>query len=104
MLIVQDRAAMAFSKAIAAQVGLVRSSVRLEAARMRLSRAAWAREALALPPGNQATYIQEVLVPAGTRLQRSRALPAFGRRGGAEQFQLLDRIPDSNFGVGVPFR
>ena len=58
-----------------------------------------AREALALPPNNQATYIQEVIVPAGTRLQRSRALPAFGRQGGAEQFELLDHIPTSNFGM-----
>ena len=46
----------------------------------------------------------EVRVPAGTRLQRSRALPAFGRRGGAEQFQLLDEIPNANFGPGVPFK
>jgi hypothetical protein len=64
---------------------------------------AWAREALALPDGNEAAFIQEVLVPAGTRLQRSRAFSAFGRRGGAEQFELLDRIPTQNFGSGVPF-
>jgi RHS repeat-associated protein len=64
---------------------------------------AWAREALALPSGNDADFIQEVLVPAGTRLQRSRALPAFGRRGGGEQFELLDRIPSRNFKPGVPF-
>jgi len=44
--------------------------------------------------------IQQVLVPAGTRLQRSRALPAFGRRGGGEQFELLDRIRSGNFGPG----
>jgi hypothetical protein len=62
----------------------------------------FAREALALPPGNNATYVQEVVIPAGTRLQRSRALPAFGRRGGAEQFELLERIPVGNFGPGVP--
>jgi len=55
-------------------------------------------EGLALPPGNSAEFIQRVLVPAGTRLQRSRALPAFGRRGGKEQFQLLDEIPNTNFG------
>ena len=64
---------------------------------------AWAREALALPDGNQANYIQEVLVPAGTRLQRSRALPAFGRQGGAEQFELLEKIPNGNFGAGSTF-
>jgi len=65
---------------------------------------AFAREALALPSSNQATFIQEVLVPSGTTLQRSRALSAFGRRGGAEQFQLLDRIPVKNFGPGRPLR
>src|SRR3972149_4382399 len=61
-------------------------------------------EGLALPSGNEAEFIQEVLVPAGTRLQRSRALSAFGRRGGREQFELLNKIPDENFGPGVPFR
>ena len=61
-------------------------------------------EGLALPPGNNADFIQQVLVPAGTRLQRSRALPAFGRRGGKEQFQLLDKIPNESFGPGVPFK
>ena len=59
---------------------------------------------LALPPGNNADFIQQVLVPAGTRLQRSRALPAFGNRGGKEQFQLLDNIPTENFRTGVPFK
>ena len=61
-------------------------------------------EGLALPPGNNADFIQQVLVPTGTRLQRSRALPAFGRRGGKERFQLLDKIPNENFGPGVPFK
>lgn len=66
---------------------------------------AWAREALSLPPGNAATFIQEVRVPAGMLLERSRALsvPEWGRlRGGAEQFQLLEEIPLSSFGPGVP--
>ncbi|HOX03243.1 MAG TPA: hypothetical protein P5555_13320 [Candidatus Paceibacterota bacterium] len=66
---------------------------------------AWAQEALSLPPGNTAEYIQEVLVPAGARLQRSRALPVRGwgrSRGGAEQFQLLEHIPVQNFGPGRP--
>lgn len=65
---------------------------------------AFAQEALALPRANSATFIQEVLVPAGTRLQRSRALlirqadDTFPIRcGGAEQFQLLDRIPHREF-------
>jgi len=61
-------------------------------------------EGLALPPGNSANFIQEVVVPAGTRLQRSRALPAFGRRGGLEQFELMDKIPNANFREGVPFQ
>jgi RHS repeat-associated protein len=64
----------------------------------------WARNALSLPPSNQAEFIQEVLVPAGTRVQRSRALPLNGRRGGAEQFQLLENIPDGNFRTGVKFQ
>jgi len=66
--------------------------------------ATFAQEALALPPGNTAEFIQEVMVPAGTRLQRSRALsvPEFGRfRGGGEQFQLIDQIDDRFFGPGV---
>ena len=66
---------------------------------------AWAREALSLPPANKATYVQEVRVPAGTRMERSRAtpVPEWGRtRGGAEQFELLDEIPPSSFGDGLP--
>ena len=64
---------------------------------------AFAREALALPPANQATFIQEVLVPSGTPLLRSRALSMpWGGRGGAEQFELLTHIPTTNFGPGVP--
>ncbi|MBY0273454.1 MAG: hypothetical protein K2X02_08655 [Alphaproteobacteria bacterium] len=48
---------------------------------------------MALPPSNTATYIQEVHVPAGTRLQRSRALPvsSWGKRGGMEQFQIIEK-------------
>ena len=65
---------------------------------------AWAQEALSLPPDNEATLIQKVRVPAGTRLQRSRALPAFGHRGGAEQFQLLERLSEGNFSEGVLFK
>jgi len=64
---------------------------------------AFAREALDLPPGNTAEFVQEVVVPAGTRLQRSRVRPgAFGGRGGAEQFELLEFIPVESFGPGVP--
>jgi RHS repeat-associated protein len=65
----------------------------------------WAQEALSLPPNNKASFVQEVLVPAGTKLQRSRAapIPEWARmRGGAEQFKLLDEIPVKSFGPGVP--
>jgi hypothetical protein len=68
---------------------------------------AFAQEGLALPPWNAANMIQEVRVPAGTMLERSRAIPVpeWGRfRGGAEQFQLLDEIPLNSFGPGVPLR
>ena len=68
----------------------------------------WAAEAFALPPGNRADFIQEVLVPAGTRLQRSRAAPNIWGRGGAEQFEILKLRPNEfqpvQFGPGVPFR
>ncbi|MBY0273394.1 MAG: hypothetical protein K2X02_08350 [Alphaproteobacteria bacterium] len=63
---------------------------------------ALAKEGLALPPSNKATYIQEVHVPAGTRLQRSRALPvsSWNKRGGMEQFYLIDEIPEISFKEG----
>ena len=66
--------------------------------------AAWAREALALPPGNNADFLQRVFVPEGTMLQRSRALDIFGHRGGAEQFRLLEHLATYNYGPGVPLR
>lgn len=50
-----------------------------------------AQEGLALPSSNTAQFIQEVIVPAGVRLQRSRALPAFDKRGGLEQFQIINK-------------
>lgn len=65
---------------------------------------AYAREALALPKGNSAKFIQEVTVPKGVILQRSRVLPAFGKRGGAEQFQILNFEPNIIFGPGKKFR
>jgi len=61
-------------------------------------------EGLALPPSNTAEFIQRVIVPEGTRIQRSRTLPAFGRRGGREQFELLEKIPNENFETGVPLQ
>jgi RHS repeat-associated protein len=66
---------------------------------------AWAQEALSLPPGNKATMIQEVLVPNGTLLERSRAISMreWGRmHGGAEQFKVIDPIPRQNYGPGRP--
>lgn len=68
----------------------------------------WAVEAFALPPTNRADFIQEVLVPAGTRLQRSRAARNRWGRGGAEQFELIQPQPGVyqpvDFGPGIPFR
>ena len=61
---------------------------------------------LALPPENSATLLQEVVVPAGPRLQSSIATDTFGQPGGALQFEILPqspRIPDENFRPGVPF-
>ncbi len=53
--------------------------------------ASLAQEGLALPSTNKAEFLQEVLVPKGTRLQKSVALPAFEKRGGMEQFEILHR-------------
>ena len=74
---------------------------------MRPKGRSWAEEALALPPGNRASYFQEVLVPHGTLLERSRALPVphWGRlRGGGEQFRLLEAIPTWSFGPPMRLR
>lgn len=68
--------------------------------------AAFAREAFALPPGNTAQFVQEVIVPKGVPLQRSRALPAFEKRGAAEQFEVLLKKEDLTkvltFKTGLP--
>jgi RHS repeat-associated protein len=61
-----------------------------------------ARAGLALPPGNAATFVSEVLVPAGTRIQVGLAGEAFGQSGGWLQARLLERIPFESFGKGVP--
>lgn len=71
--------------------------------------ALYAQEGLALPASNTAEYIQEVIIPTGVRLQRSRALPVpkWGRyRGGMEQFQVLnlDDLSKLIFKDGVPFK
>lgn len=65
---------------------------------------AFAREGLALPSSNTASFIQRVTVPSGVTLQRSRTLGAFGRRGGLEQFQILNFDSRIIFHPGVPLR
>lgn len=60
---------------------------------------------LALP--KVPTQIADVTVPAGTHMQVGRvaAQPAFGANNkGGVQYQLLDQIPSSNFGVPRPLR
>ena len=57
---------------------------------------------LALPPGNTAEYVSQVLVPAGSRYQIGTAASAFGQPGGGAQVLLLDRIPAANFGPATP--
>jgi hypothetical protein len=63
--------------------------------------ASFAREGLALPSTNTARFIQKVTIPEGVILQRSRALPAFGKRGGLEQFQILNYDPRIIFNKGI---
>jgi len=62
---------------------------------------AFAREGLALPNSNTAKFIQKVTVPKGVILQRSRTLSAFGKRGGLEQFQILNFEPGIIFHPGI---
>jgi len=64
----------------------------------------FAQEGLALPSSNTASFIQRVTVPRGVTLQRSRALGAFGKRGGLEQFQILNFDSKIIFHPGVPLR
>jgi RHS repeat-associated protein len=65
---------------------------------------AFAREGLALPPENAATFIQKVSVPGGVTLQRSRAIGAFGKRGGLEQFEILNYDSRIIFHPGTPLK
>ncbi len=67
---------------------------------------AFAREGLALPSTNSASFIQKVTVPEGVVLQRSRALPVpeWGRRGGLEQFEILNKDSRIVYHPGVPFK
>ena len=63
--------------------------------------AAAATESLALPTANTAQFYSEVLVPAGTRYQIGTAAAANDLRGGGVQVQLLEQIPNGNFGPGI---
>jgi hypothetical protein len=71
---------------------------------IRPTSSAAARQGLALPDENAALYVSEVILPAGVRMQVGTAAPAFGHPGGWAQVQLLERIPLSSFGKGVPLR
>ncbi|MDK4741396.1 hemagglutinin repeat-containing protein [Rhizobium sp. CNPSo 3464] len=62
-----------------------------------------ARSLLALPPANSAQFVSKVFIPAGTQIQYGVAASAFGQTGGGIQILLLDRIPMSNFGPGLPY-
>ncbi|WP_440617452.1 RHS repeat domain-containing protein [Cysteiniphilum sp. 6C5] len=63
----------------------------------------YAQEALALPKHNKAEVIQELKIPEGTHLRRSRAAPQKedgffpDRRGGAEQFEIKSKVPKKVF-------
>lgn len=63
-----------------------------------------ARQGLALPAENAALYVSKVTLPAGVRIQVGTAGRAFGQPGGWAQAQLLERIPLSSFGKGVPLQ
>lgn len=62
-----------------------------------------AQSMLSLPPGNTAEFLSEVHIPGGTQIQYGTAAGAFGQSGGGMQIQLLERIPASSYGPGVPF-
>ncbi len=61
-----------------------------------------ARQGLGLPTENAALYVSRVTLPGGVRMQVGTAGEAFGQPGGWAQVQLLERIPLSSFGKGVP--
>ncbi len=62
------------------------------------------RQGLALPAENAALYVSKVTLPGGVRMQVGTAGSAFGQPGGWAQAQLLERIPLSSFGKGVPLQ
>jgi RHS repeat-associated protein len=64
--------------------------------------AAEARASLSLPPENQALFVSEVKVPAGTRFYAGEAAPKFGNSGGGVQVYLIDSPPVTSFRPGVP--
>ena len=55
-----------------------------------LTSSAQATADLALHPGNTASTMSTLQIPAGTRVQTSTAAPAFGQPGGGQQMQLLE--------------
>jgi hypothetical protein len=57
----------------------------------------------ALQPGNTAQYYQEVYIPPGTRYQSgtAAAVPDWGRRGGGQQIQLLEKLPAEHHGPPI---
>ena len=63
-----------------------------------------ARSLLALPEGNSAVFVSEVRIPAGTQFQYGPTASAFGQPGGGTQIQLLQRLPVSSYGPGVPLQ
>jgi len=96
----QDRIFFRVSSASQGEMGSFLTAVRPKSRN-------FAREALALPQENDASLIQKVFVPAGTRIQRSRALPQpkwHRFRGGGEQFELLEYLPKNSFGTREFFK
>lgn len=45
---------------------------------------------LALPPGNTCKYVDEYVIPKGTRLLEGTVAPNFHQPGGAHQFYITD--------------
>ena len=70
-----------------------------------VSRAA-AISTLSLPPGNAATHISQVTIPAGTRIMIGPAapVPQWGGTGGALQIQLQQSISTACFGPPIPLK
>ena len=61
-----------------------------------------AQEGLSLPPENSAEFVSVVTAPAGTRIQIGVAAEGFAYGGEGVQVELLQPIPGSCYGPGVP--